>query len=175
MPQRWRSREVVSGVGEILETLGDLADDADDEALAARVAEEEAERTDIGADDVYTFHGFLATDAVEQPGVAGKWWQPLFLDLQRRHVLYLEDAGILGNDLVEDERAPGKRRDMLWVMPNTTVGVARMAQSIEGQFLSGQFTRAADFRDSPAGGTIAAATGVFCEGDSIGCCRPTKR
>ena len=77
--------------------------------------------------------------------------------------------------MVEDRSAPGAQRDMLWVRPNTTIGVARVAQSIEGQFLSGQFTRAADFRDSPAGGTIAAATGVFCVGDSIGCCRPTRR
>ena len=111
----------------------------------------------------------------EQPGVADKWWQPLFLDLARRHVMYLEDDGIIGNQVVEDRSAPGNQRDLLWVRPNATVGVARMAQSIEGQFLSGQFTRAADFRDSPAGGTIAAATGVFCEGDSIGCCRPTRR
>ena len=87
----------------------------------------------------------------------------------------LEDDGILTNVYVEDQRAPGLPRDVLWVRPNTTVGVARVAQSIEGQFLSGQFTRAADFRDSPAGGTVAAATGVFCEGDSIGCCRPTRR
>jgi hypothetical protein len=173
MPRRWL-REEVARVGAVLEELGRPVE-AEAAVFAAEGGEQVEELTDIGGDDVYTFHGFLAENAVPQPGVQGKWWQPLFLDLERRHVMYLEDAGILRNDVVHDRTAPGRQRDMLWVRPNTTVGVARVAQSIEGQFLSGQFTRAADFRDSPAGGTIAAATGVFCEGDSIGCCRPTRR
>ena len=169
MPQGWRKKEG-SRFGQFLEELGVELD----QALQASAAEGEVPGP-LGVDDVYTFHGFLAPDPVEQPGVSDKFWQPLFLDFDRRHVMFLEDDGILGNDVVEDHSAPGNQRDMLWVRPNATVGVARVAQSIEGQFLSGQFTRAADFRASPAGGTMAAATGVFCEGDSIGCCRPTRR
>jgi hypothetical protein len=122
-----------------------------------------------------TFTGFLAPETVQQPGGGGTEWQPLYLDSRLRHQMLIEDDGIVARKVVEDKAVPGKKRDLIWVTPNAAVGMVRGAQSLEAQFLTGEFTRAADFRAGPAGGgTAAAATGVFCEARSVGCCRKSS-
>ena len=125
--------------------------------------------------DLYTFAGFLWPDNVTQPGGDTDAWRLLFLDVRLSNWLLVEKAGIWFQDKVKDENVPGDERDVLWVIPDTGVGIGRGSPSREATFLVGDFTRAADFRSSPAGGTLAAATGVFCEAESVGCCRPSSR
>lgn len=124
--------------------------------------------------ELFTFTGFLGS-IVGQPGHEDKEWQLMYLDVPLRNWLLVEADGIMQRSMVTDERVPGEQRDVIWVTGDAAVGIGRGSQSLEAQFLTGEFTRAADFRASPAGGTTAAATGVFCEAESIGCCRPSSR
>lgn len=123
---------------------------------------------------LYTFTGFVDNGRVQHPGVAAKTWQLMYLDLQMRNWLLIEGDGIVHTETVTDDDVPGGQRDLLWVTADAAVGIGSGPQSLEARFLTGEFTRAADFRASPAGGTLAAATGVFCEAQSVGCCRPSS-
>jgi hypothetical protein len=123
--------------------------------------------------ELFTFPGFLGA-VVAQPGV-GKQWQLMYLDLGLKNWLLVEEIGIVTTEEVLEDKAPDRKMDVLWVTADTAVGRGSGSQSLEAQFLTGEFTRAADFRSSPRGGTLAAATGVFCDAESIGCCRPTPR
>jgi hypothetical protein len=125
--------------------------------------------------DLYTFSGFRWPDYVDHPGASKQSWRLLYLDLGLKHWLLLERAGIVTEHTVEDKNVPDKLRDVVWVEADTAVGIGSGSPSLEARFLVGEFTRAADFRTSPGGGTLAAATGVYCEAESIGCCRPTNR
>lgn len=124
--------------------------------------------------ELFTFAGFLGP-IVAQPGVADSQWQVMYLDLQLKNWLLVEQAGVITKNTVVEDKVPDRKMDVLWVTADTAVGVGSGSQSLEAQFLTGDFTRAADFRASVSGGTLAAATGVFCDAQSIGCCRPTNR
>jgi hypothetical protein len=124
--------------------------------------------------DLYMFAGFVGGAPIQQPGVPTKLWQLVYLDLQLRNWLLLENDAIVYTEVITDSKVPGGERDVYWVSGDAAVGIGKGSQSLEAQFLTGEFTRAADFRASPAGGTLAAATGVFCEAESIGCCRPSS-
>jgi len=125
--------------------------------------------------NLYTFTGFSDSALVTQPGLAYKTWRLLYLDLPASKWLLVENDGIMFEDTVVEDKAPNGKLDVVWVTADTAVGIGSGSQSLEAQFLTGDFTRAADFRASPAGGTLAASTGVFCDAQSIGCCRPTNR
>jgi hypothetical protein len=127
-----------------------------------------------GIPELFTFAGFLG-EAVAQPGVPNKQWQLMYLDLQLKNWLLVEQAGVISTESVTEDKAPEGQMDVLWVTADTAVGIGSGSQSLEAQFLTGDFTRAADFRTSVGGGTLAAATGIFCDAQSIGCCRPTNR
>ena len=74
MAQRWRSEEG-SKVGQILDALGERGQRGAGRPSSGEEGEavEQAEAPgDIGVDDVYTFHGFLAQNPVSQPGVPAK-------------------------------------------------------------------------------------------------------
>ena len=124
--------------------------------------------------ELYTFLGFLDEQPITRPATDSQW-RLLYLDTQLMNWLLVEDGGIIRYDIVTDDGVPGGERDIVWVTADTAVGIGRGSQSLEAQFLTGEFTRAADFLASPAGGTVAAATGVFCEAQSVGCCRPSSR
>jgi hypothetical protein len=118
-----------------------------------------------------TFVGFLGATLRRDP-TADKFWVVLYVDPQLSSWLLVPTEGVVWRDRVTDEHTPWKDRDVIWVTADSSVGVGSGSQSVQAQFLTGEFTRAADFDASPGGGTIAAATGVFCEGRSPGCCKP---
>jgi hypothetical protein len=126
-----------------------------------------------GASDVpelVTFTGYLGATLLN---LRDKDWCVLYLDSRLVSWLLVEKSGIVFRDPVEDEKAPCGIRDVIWVKADTAVGSGGGSLSIQAQFLTGDFTRAADFDESPpGGGTLAAATGVFCEARSGGCCKP---
>jgi hypothetical protein len=124
---------------------------------------------------LFTFTGFLEPTLIPQPGREAKTWQLMYLDLQMTNWLLVENDGIVDRNTVQDEKVPGGTRDVIWTAADAAVGIGRGSQSVEARFLTGEFTRAADFLASPSGGTAAAATGVFCEAQSVGCCRPSSR
>lgn len=124
---------------------------------------------------LFTFTGFLEPTLIPQPGNESKRWQLMYLDLQMTNWLLVENDGIVDRNTVQDRAVPGGTRDVIWAAADAAVGIGRGSQSVEARFLTGEFTRAADFLASPSGGTLAAATGVFCEAQSVGCCRPSSR
>jgi hypothetical protein len=109
-------------------------------------------------------------------GPSGGEWQILYLDLELSRWLLVENSGIAAVGYIEDDSVPfNQRRDVIWVKADATVGRGSASQSVEGQFLTGEFTRAGDFDAPPSSGTLAAATGVFCEARTPSCCRIRTR
>jgi hypothetical protein len=123
--------------------------------------------------ELVTFAGFLG-DTVTQPGQDTQW-RVLYLDLELRRWLLLDEADILLAEKVEDEAAPTGERDLIWVKADASVGRGSGSPSVEARFLTGEFTRAEDFEAPPTGGTLAAATGVFCQARTPSCCRIRTR
>jgi hypothetical protein len=134
-----------------------------------------------GLPDLIAFTGFLGP-TIDQPAPGdqaapdgqpppARTWRMLYLDLELRTWLLVEDDEILVNEKVEDRAAPSGRRDMIWVTADAPVGHGSGSPSVEARFLTGDFTRAGDFEAPPAGGTLSAATGVFCNARTAGCCR----
>jgi hypothetical protein len=101
-----------------------------------------------------------------------KYWCVFYLDTRLQSWLLVDVDGIVFRDPIKDDQAPCGIRDVLWVKADTIVGSGSGFLSLEAQFLTGAFTQAGDFDAGPSGGTLAAATGVFCEARSVGCCRP---
>jgi hypothetical protein len=85
--------------------------------------------------------------------------------------LLVDDGGILAHSDVQDDGVPfTQKRDVIWVKADAAVGRGRASNSVQAQFLTGDFTRAGDFEAPPSGGTLAAATGIFCQARTAGCC-----
>jgi hypothetical protein len=123
--------------------------------------------------EAIVFAGFLG-DAVERPG--GGDFQVLYLDLELSEWLLVEDSGILAHDQIRDDAVPfNQRRDVIWVKADAAVGQGSTSQSVEAQFLTGEFTKARDFEAPPGGATLAAATGAFCGPRTPSCCRIRSR
>jgi hypothetical protein len=130
---------------------------------------------DRGA-EVVTFAGFVGA-SVDRAGEKGgsDEWTILYLDSLLQSWLLVETTGIAFRARITAENSPFGFRDVIWIKANAPVGRGSGSISIESQFLTGEFTSAGDSRIMPTGGTMAAATGVFCESESIGCCRPSIR
>jgi hypothetical protein len=99
-----------------------------------------------------------------------RMWTRLYLDLDLQSWLIIESAGVLQREDVHNEPGVAPGRVVLWVRPDAAVGRGKRSLSVEGEFLTGEFTRAGDFDLGTAAGTPAAATGVFCDARSVGCC-----
>jgi hypothetical protein len=120
------------------------------------------------------FAGFFG-GVVEDPS-GGREWQVLYLDFELNNWLLVEPGGIIADAQVADPGVPFEKvRDVIWVKADTAVGRGSASQSVEAQFLTGEFTRAGDFEVPPAGGTSAAATGIFCQARTVGCCYGRSR
>ena len=135
------------------------------------VIETQKKAADIGGPgDKVSFVGYVG-DTIEH---RGSRWTVLYLDWDLSSWLLIETAGIVARKYIPNDTGMGApvNSDVLWVLADAAVGRGRKALSLEGMFLTGDFTRAGDFDASAAGGTMAASTGVFCEGRSPGCCRP---
>ena len=102
----------------------------------------------------------------------GSEWLVLYLDLELRDWLLIEVTGIVARSTVKDEKVPFEEesRDVFWVKADAAVGRGDASQAAQAHFLTGKFTRAGDFEAPLSGGTLAAATGVFCEARTPSCC-----
>jgi hypothetical protein len=120
------------------------------------------------------FAGFLG-GVVEEPD-GDREWQVLYVDLELNNWLLVELEGILAHDNIVDDGVPfNQKRDVIWVKADAAVGRGSASQSVDAQFLTGEFTRAGDFEVPPAGGASAAATGIFCQARTVGCCYGRSR
>ncbi|MGH2969197.1 MAG: hypothetical protein ACRDK0_09050 [Solirubrobacteraceae bacterium] len=129
-----------------------------------------AQATDVP--ELVTFSGFLG-DTVPQP--SGNVWRLLYLDWRLQTWLLVEEGEILHAEKVKDDGAPSGLVDVIWVRADASVRRGSGPQSVEARFLTGAFTRAGDFDASPTGGTLAAATGIFCEARTPVCCYRRSR
>jgi hypothetical protein len=134
------------------------------EAVAAAFAES----SDVS--EVVTFEGYLGATCKHD----GKDWCVLYVDLEARSWLLIEKDCIIKRESIDHSTWPCKR-DVLWVTSDGAVGVGDGSQSVQAQFLTGEFTRAGDFEAPVVGGTMAASTGVFCQAKSVGCCGKKTR
>jgi hypothetical protein len=111
------------------------------------------------------------------PGAGDAEWEVLYLDMELRTWLLIEQKGVVLQGTVKDDEVPfSGQRDVFWVRADATVGRGSRAQSVEAQFLTGEFTRAGDC-ETPAGGggTYGGSTGVFCEARTPQCCYRLSR
>jgi hypothetical protein len=137
-----------------------------------------------GLPALVTFMGYLGATLQKDDGATFDpdnphrgLWSLLYLDTRLWNWLLVRTDGIVYRDAIRDEQAPFRRRDVLWVTADTAVGLGDGSLAVEAQFLTGTFTQASDFDDRPtSGGTLSAATGVFCEARSVvGCCLRKSR
>jgi hypothetical protein len=100
-------------------------------------------------------------------------WTMLYVDSSLESWLLIETDGIVARETIPRRAGSGSPAplDVIWVLADAAVGRGGRSLTLEGAFLSGNFTRAGDFEASPTGGTLAASTGVFCEARSAGCCK----
>jgi hypothetical protein len=119
-----------------------------------------------GVPNLVSFAGYLGATVTHDESD----WCVLYLDVELRTFLLVEKDGIVRRKPVKDEKAPSGMRDVIWVKAEAAVGRGGGPQPVESQFLTGEFTRAGDFDAPVSGGTLAAATGVFCEARSAACC-----
>jgi hypothetical protein len=126
-----------------------------------------------GIPQLVVFAGLLG-DPVQKPGGGGTWYL-LYLDWALADWLLVEERGIVHRQTITDPAISPLTRDVIWVDEDSSVGRGNRSQSKEGQFLSGEFTRAADFEAPVGGGTLGASTGVFCEARTPTCCRYPSR
>lgn len=138
----------------------------------------EAARTLVGAAGVpqlVTFTGYLGA-TISRSRAGQDEWTVLYLDSSLRSWMLVQTSGLVVRVRVREDQSPFAFRDAVWVKEDALVGHGMGSFSVEAQFLSGEFTNAADFEPPPlGGGTLSASTGLFCEGRSPGCCRKTPR
>jgi hypothetical protein len=120
-----------------------------------------------GVPELVTFAGYVGGRFLEQD----KEWCVFYLDSRLSSWLLVDTNGIVFRDKRMHDTAPCGQRDVIWVKADAPVGLGNASEAAQAQFLTGQFTSAGDI-DAPAGGgTLDAATGVFCEARSVGCCK----
>ena len=157
--------------------LNQLAGQENPDARAQLVAEKLAE---LAAEDLASafaksssvsklavFEGYLGP-TIEHDG---KEWCVLYVDLELWTWLLVEKDGIVKKKTITHTTWPYKR-DVIWVGAGAAVGICSGPQSIEAQFLTGEFTRAADFEGPSIGAGPPPATGPFCPPiNTAACCR----
>jgi hypothetical protein len=136
------------------------------QAAAVDPVNELARRDDLP--ELVTFAGYVG-GKVQDAG--NNDWRVLYLDTRLQNWLLVKDGDVLYNTTVDDDTSPSGKRDVIWVKADASVGHGSGSLSVEARFLTGDFTRAGDYEAAPAGGTLAAATGVFCEARTPLCCR----
>jgi hypothetical protein len=162
------------------EFITDLAQKLIDQNVVDMPREGMAERTQAADSlansdhhpQLVTFAGYLGGLVSDTRGTE---WRMLYLDTRLERWLLVKDEDILYTTKVDDDTSPSKSRDVIWLSADARVGQGSGSQSVEARFLTGDFTRAGDYESTPTGGTLTAATGVFCEAKTPTCCYRRSR
>ena len=125
--------------------------------------------------ELVTFAGYVGGILDNRGGPTKAEWLQLYLDGKLRTWLLVEKTGIVFRSTIEDKTALGGQRDVIWAKADTAVKRGSGTPPAQSRFLSGEFVSAGDFSASLTGGTVSAATGIFCDAQTPGCCgRPTR-
>jgi hypothetical protein len=131
--------------------------------------------TESNLPELVTFAGYVGGILKDDYGPTKARWLQLYLDGKLRTWLLVERRGIVFRGTIEDKSALGGQRDVIWAKADASVKRGTGTQSAQSRFLSGDFTSAGDFSASLTAGTVSAATGIFCDAQTPGCCgRPTR-
>jgi hypothetical protein len=149
------------------------AADAATVAAAKSLVDEFAKESKLP--ELVTFAGYVGGILKDDYGPTKARWLQLYLDGKLRTWLLVEKDGIVFRGTIEDKSALGGQRDVIWAKADASVKRGTGTQPAQSRFLSGDFTSAGDFSASLTGGTVSAATGIFCDAQTPGCCgRPTR-
>jgi hypothetical protein len=143
-------------------------DDADGASLAA--AKAYVALALAGASNVprvVTFAGYVGGRFTRED----REWCVFYLDTRLMTWILVESDGIVFRDRLEVADAPCGQRDVIWVKADAAVGLGNAEEAAQSQFLTGEFTSAGDIEAPMGAGTLGAATGVFCEAGTVGCCK----
>jgi hypothetical protein len=128
--------------------------------------------TDVDFPRLSTFSGYLGNAVIQGDGTV---WRLLYLDEKLWTWLLIQQDDIIFHDRIKDRNAAFGLRDVVWLDADATMGEGSGARSPQTRFLTGDFTSAGDFSTSLSGGTVNAATGIFCQAATPGCCtRPSR-
>ena len=123
-----------------------------------------------GLPELVTFSGFSGGVLPDPTDPAGRDWPVLFLNAQMSKWLLVEPGGLFYHHQFQDPSSPDQKRDVFWVRADATIRWGSETRSGPGRFLRGQFTSAGDYSASVSGGTVNAATGIFCQVPTPECC-----
>jgi hypothetical protein len=123
---------------------------------------------DATVPELLTFAGFFG--GVIEDSAKDKW-VVFYFDAKLLTWLVVQETGIVHRSHMDDKTAPGGKRDVIWVKRDAFVTKGTTPPSPEQRFLQGDLVRADDFHASLTAPTLSSATGVFCEADTIGCCK----
>jgi len=100
----------------------------------------------------------------------GLTWRLMFADARLRHWLLFPSDDVVAEQRARDRSAAFDKRDIVWLRGDARVVRGHTPQTVEGRFLSGEFTLAADIETGAGGASEGAATGLFCEATTPFCC-----
>jgi hypothetical protein len=147
----------------------------DDEKLVGQhgqgVSDEQVASTfahDATVSGLLTYAGYLGGVLEDE---ASGTWIVLYLDAKLLTWLVVQEAGIVLHRRMDDKTAPDGQRDVIWVKRDAFVTKGSTPPSPEKRFLQGDLIRAGEFSASLTAPALSSATGIFCEADTIGCCK----
>lgn len=144
--------------------------------LARRQELADALAADPNLPGLRNFAGFLGGKLDDS---SSGTWQLLYLDAKLLTWLLVRRDDIVCRQAVKDDTAPFAERDVIWLKTDASLSRGSgplQRDEVQARFLRGDFTRAEDLAASLTGGTFSAATGIFCEANTVGCCgRNTRR
>jgi hypothetical protein len=125
--------------------------------------------------ELVTVAGYFG-GTVELGDDRARWWI-LYLDSQLQSWRLIPHKDILLHSSMDDDNAPFKKRDLLWVDADaiTARGESPPRPEVQAQYLRGDFTRAGDLVAPAPGAPLSASTGVFCEVTTPSCCTKKVR
>jgi hypothetical protein len=121
--------------------------------------------------DLVTFAGFVGGVVDDTAGPTKKSWLMFYLDAKLLTWLLVEKDAVVFRDKLTHDGTAGGERDLIWVRADASVGRGSGSQSTQERFLRGEFTSARGLSATLSRGTLNAETGIFCDGESVGCCR----
>jgi hypothetical protein len=126
---------------------------------------------DPNAPRLVSFAGYLG--GVAATDSSGDDWRLFYFDWKLQTWLVVAESSIVYRVAIQDPKWPFGQLDVIWVRREAAVGEGSrpLPPDIPGQFLRGDFVSAGDFRTDSVAGTLSASTGVFCDAETVGCCR----
>jgi hypothetical protein len=102
---------------------------------------------------------------------AEQWWHVIFLDIRLSKWVIVPWEAMQLYERREDPSLPFGYADRIWVAADARIGVGDVTTSVDALWLSGDFTRAGDFRSSLGTASGSSTSGVLCDAITPRCCK----